>query len=188
MVTDDLKEVKPILRNLFNSQRFAVLATHDEGQPYVNLTAFVATGDLKQLVFATDRDTRKYANLTSDSRTALLIDTRSNQDSDVHNAIAVTAIGKAEEIEETERNGFLKLYLAKHPYLEDFVRSPSIPMIPKCLATPWLKSSGFIEGKLGFFQDEIRFLILQGIQATWLSEDRKRQLVEAFRSDPAWQG
>jgi adenosine deaminase len=42
--------------------------------------------------------------------------------------------------------------------------------------------------KLGFEPDEIRFLILQGIQAAWLSPEKKQQLTHAFCADPAWQG
>ena len=41
--------------------------------------------------------------------------------------------------------------------------------------------------RLGFSHNEIRALILQGIQATWLPEDRKRQLVDIFQRDPAWE-
>jgi adenosine deaminase len=43
-----------------------------------------------------------------------------------------------------------------------------------------------LENKLGFSRDEIKTLILQGIQAAWLSEDKKRRMTEAFRCDPAW--
>ncbi len=39
---------------------------------------------------------------------------------------------------------------------------------------------------LRFTQDEIRALILQGVESSWLSPDRKRHLKEAFTSDPAW--
>ncbi len=60
---------------------------------------------------------------------ALLVDNRSNKDTDFHRAIAVTALGKAEEAKESERDRFLKLYLAKHPYLEDFVMSPTCALL-----------------------------------------------------------
>ena len=58
---------------------------------------------------------------------------------------------------------------------------------PKIFGNPLVEEFRLLEGKLGFSRDEIRSLILQGIQAAWLSEDRKQQLIEAFRSDPAWQ-
>lgn len=36
------------IRNTFRSQRFAVLATHAEGQPYTSLVAFAVTDDLRR--------------------------------------------------------------------------------------------------------------------------------------------
>jgi hypothetical protein len=50
-----------------------------DAQPYASLMAFAATDDLKRLLFATERNTRKYANLVSNPRAALLVDNRSNQ-------------------------------------------------------------------------------------------------------------
>ncbi len=120
----DTSKLRKTLEALFDSQRLGVLATYGGGQPYSSLVAFAATNDLKYLVFATTRATRKYANLSAESRVAMLVDNRSNQDSDFHRAIAVTALGTAKEVKESERDRFLRLYLAKHPYLEEFVNSP----------------------------------------------------------------
>lgn len=39
---------------------------------------------------------------------------------------------------------------------------------------------------LGFSQDEIRTLILNAIQASWLSEDQKANLLKSFKADPDW--
>ena len=64
------------LRDLFRSQRFAVLATDDHGQPFPSLMAFAAAEDLRQLVILTERTTRKFANLMANGRVALLIDNR----------------------------------------------------------------------------------------------------------------
>jgi heme iron utilization protein len=52
---------------------------------------------------------------------ALLIDSRTNQMSDLKNAIAVTAIGTVEEVDSSKRVNLAKLYIQKHPYLTDFV-------------------------------------------------------------------
>jgi adenosine deaminase len=40
--------------------------------------------------------------------------------------------------------------------------------------------------KLGFTQDELRTLILQGIHSSWLPEERKRTLIDSFQHDPSW--
>lgn len=124
-----VSQLRKTLKDLFASQRLGVLATYGEGQPYSSLVAFAATNDLKYLVFATTRATRKYANLSAESRVAILIDNRSNQDSDFHSATAVTALGKAEEIDKREKNQFLRLYLDKHPYLAEFVNSPTCALL-----------------------------------------------------------
>jgi nitroimidazol reductase NimA-like FMN-containing flavoprotein (pyridoxamine 5'-phosphate oxidase superfamily) len=125
----DPEQIEPVLRALLDSQRFAVLATHGEGQPYASLMAFAATSDLKELIFATERHTRKYANLCSDARTAVLVDSRSNRSSDIQNAVAVTVIGRAEEVEGDKRDHLLRIYLAKHPDLEGFATSPSCALV-----------------------------------------------------------
>lgn len=122
----DQEAIKSILRELLASQRLAVLATREEdGQPYANLMAFAASDDLKTVLLVTGRATRKYENLRADPRVALLIDSRSHQVSDIHEAAAVTVLGDAEEVSGPEEDRLLSAYLAKHPHLEQFASSPS---------------------------------------------------------------
>jgi nitroimidazol reductase NimA-like FMN-containing flavoprotein (pyridoxamine 5'-phosphate oxidase superfamily) len=118
-----------MLQEFFASQRSAVLATTENGQPYLSLMAFAATSDLQYLLVATYRVTRKYRNIEADPRVALLVDNRSNQPSDTEQSMAVTALGRAKEVEATEKNQFLRIYLAKHPHLEKFVSSPECALI-----------------------------------------------------------
>jgi nitroimidazol reductase NimA-like FMN-containing flavoprotein (pyridoxamine 5'-phosphate oxidase superfamily) len=121
---NEKSQLRRLLKDLFATQLLAVLAAQTEGQPYTSLVAFSETDELKHLLFATSRNTHKYANIIRDPRVAMLVDNRSNRDSDFRNAVAVTAIGKAEEIHGLEKDRLAKLYLAKHPYLEEFVSSP----------------------------------------------------------------
>ena len=118
-----------LLRDLFSSQPLAVLATQCNGQPYGNLVAFAATEDLKALLFATARGTRKFANITTDPRVAMVMDSRTNQKADFQKAVAVTATGIAEEVARTERDHLTKLYLLKHPHLKKFVNSPNSTLL-----------------------------------------------------------
>lgn len=122
-------QIKPILSELFTSQKLAVLGTHQEGQPYGSLVAFAATPDLKNLVFATTRATRKFANLQSDPRVSMLLDNRSNRVADFRKAVAATALGRAREVRGKERARLSKMYLAKHPHLKEFVGSPSCALV-----------------------------------------------------------
>jgi nitroimidazol reductase NimA-like FMN-containing flavoprotein (pyridoxamine 5'-phosphate oxidase superfamily) len=116
-------QLQGLLRELFASQKFAALATADSGKPHNCLVAFAATDDLRNLLFTTSRDTSKYRNIVAESRVAILVDSRSNQDSDLLNAIAVTATGRAKEAKGKERDRLLGIYLAKHPQLEDFTNA-----------------------------------------------------------------
>ena len=114
---------------LFRSQNLATLSTQHAGQPYASLVAFVASDDLDQIYFATPTTTRKYANLVADSRVAMLINSSMNQTSDFHRAISVTAVGKAKDVTGKDKKRILDRYLAKHPHLEDFVRSPTCALV-----------------------------------------------------------
>jgi len=121
----DLGRIKKELKKLLQSQPLAVLSTQEGGQPYASLVAFASSEDLTRLYFATIRSTRKFANILKDSRVAMLIDNRSNSPDDFHQAAAVTATGKTEEVAPEIRNDVLNLFLDKHPYLQSFVESPT---------------------------------------------------------------
>jgi nitroimidazol reductase NimA-like FMN-containing flavoprotein (pyridoxamine 5'-phosphate oxidase superfamily) len=123
------REIRNRLQNLCTSQKLAVVSTQSDGQPYASLVAFVASDDLRHIYFVTARTTRKFANLTREPRVAVLINSSTNEESDFHKAISITATGTAEEIRELEREKILKLYLSKHPYLEEFALSPSCALI-----------------------------------------------------------
>jgi len=121
----DTEETSELVRNLLASQRFAVLATESEGQPYSNLVAFAEADNLRSLLFVTGRDTKKYSNTIASKRVAVLVDNRTNQPSDLDKAVAVTALGTIEEVS-TDYRGYLSaIYLSKHPQLEGFLRKPS---------------------------------------------------------------
>ena len=121
----DLSKVKKDLRKLLRSQLLAVLTTQNQGQPYASLVAFASSDDLKSFYFATNRSTRKYTNLSGDSRVAMLVDNRSNKTSDFRLAMAATATGTAVDVAPRERERALDRYLEKHPHLSDFVHSPT---------------------------------------------------------------
>lgn len=59
----DIHQLRETLKAILDSQSQAVLATQGDNGPYGSLVAFAATADLKGLVFATTRASRKYANL-----------------------------------------------------------------------------------------------------------------------------
>jgi nitroimidazol reductase NimA-like FMN-containing flavoprotein (pyridoxamine 5'-phosphate oxidase superfamily) len=109
------------IKSLLVRQKFAVVSTHCDGQPYCNLVAFAETEDIRNLIFVTSRNTSKYQNLMKDSRVSFLIDNRTNLLADFRSATAVTAIGKARELNSDNLELYRAIFLRKHPNLVDFV-------------------------------------------------------------------
>ena len=117
------------IAKLLASEQLAVLSTVQNDQPYASLVAFAHSADLSKIVFCTPRTTRKYANLSSNKRVALLIENSRNQASDIYQAMAVTAIGRVNQSADEVKGGMRDLYLAKHPHLEDFLRAATTAVV-----------------------------------------------------------
>jgi general stress protein 26 len=122
-------QMRDRIRELLVSQKLAVLATQKDEQPYNCLVAIAGTADLKDLLFSTSRSTRKYNELKHNPRVSVLIDNRSNMESDFDSAVAVTAIGRAREAQGVDRDNLANIYLEKHPNLVNFVDSPDNALI-----------------------------------------------------------
>ncbi len=116
-------DVKLTLRHLLDSRYVGVLATSRDDFPYANLVAFAVPENLSEMIFATPRQTHKYENLSANSNVSMLIDDRSNDIDDLKDAVAITAIGTAAEVDGAERRQCLAVYAAKHPHLHDFAHS-----------------------------------------------------------------
>jgi len=126
---NDTHDARELLQHLFATQLQAVLATQGLEQPYTSLMAFATTPDLRRLLFATFRETHKYANLSGNPRAAMLIDNRNVHLADHYSGIAVTAVGPTHEIAPPERDEWLRVYLARHPNLESFVAAPECALM-----------------------------------------------------------
>ena len=120
------KTIKNKIGNLFEEQRFAVIATQGKTEPYTNLVSFLASRDFKKIYFPTSKNTRKFKNLSEHSRISILIDNRGNKPKDIKNAMTVTAVGKTSIIKNKE---ILSDFLEKHPYLKNFLSSTDCAMI-----------------------------------------------------------
>jgi nitroimidazol reductase NimA-like FMN-containing flavoprotein (pyridoxamine 5'-phosphate oxidase superfamily) len=132
------EQIAQDLTVLFENESLAVLSTRQADQPYASLVAFVATADLKRLLFLTPVTTRKFANLKASPKVALLIHNSRNQPSDIYQAMAVTATGTATALDTTPDAALLDLYLAKHPHLKDFARASTTALVRVDVATYYL--------------------------------------------------
>ena len=118
-----------LLRQIVAIQRFAVLSTLNNRQPYSSLVAFAASDDFRHLVFATSRGTQKYRNILENEKVALLINNSINSQSDFTEALAVTALGTAGELTSDQNQEPVKSYLNRHQSLTDFVKRKDTAVI-----------------------------------------------------------
>jgi hypothetical protein len=86
------------IADLLTAQKLGILATLGQAYPYQNIVAFAASGDLKNILFATRRSTSKYRNLKMRKQVAIFIDDRSNRETDFQQATGVSAFGGAREL------------------------------------------------------------------------------------------
>lgn len=119
------ESTRDVVHRLLRGQQLGVLSTAGENGPYASLVAFAVSDDDRRLFFVTPRTTRKFANITTDARVALLVNNSINRPEDFHQAAAVTAVGTAGPLTPSELDAVRDRYLAKHPYLEEFAYSPS---------------------------------------------------------------
>jgi len=117
------------LKDLLSGQNLGVLATMGEEYPYTSLVGFAVTDDLKSLVFATLKATRKYANLSKHPKISILINSGRNSAEDFRDAASVTVLGSASDAAGDERAALERIYLSKFPFLEDFIRDPACVLV-----------------------------------------------------------
>ena len=123
---EERAKVVDAIRELVDSQPFAVLCTQGEGQPYGSVVAFAFSQDLHSFVFATPVATRKYRLLSDCDRVALVIDNRGQFPDDMMKVEALTVTGQARQVTPgPEFDAWGGLLTTRHPYLRSFVKAPS---------------------------------------------------------------
>jgi len=140
------QQLKDDITKILNAQQLSVLSTYGSEYPYSTLVGFTSTDDLKYIIFATIRNTRKYNNIKEQPNVSMLVDTRSKYIRDFSKAQAVSILGRAEEAEDSEREKFADLHLQKHPYLKSFVQNPNCAII-KIEVHKYIMASKFQEVK-----------------------------------------
>jgi adenosine deaminase len=79
--------------------------------------------------------------------------------------------------------------IVQHPIRECFERGLLVTVNtddPKMFGNSLATEYQVLVDHLGFSHDQIRRLILNGIQASWLPTIQKVDLARAFESDPGW--
>ncbi len=117
-----LEDLEPY-RNLLITQRFGVLSTTLDDMPHCSLVALAFTQDLKRILFATSKTTKKYKNIVKNQNISMFMDNRQNIPDDIQKTITICATGIAKLVERFEGlPDELKIaYSNKHPYLSEFI-------------------------------------------------------------------
>jgi len=110
-------EVVNYIHSALKKQKVGVLATSGANGPYQSLVAFTVLPDLKEIVFATDKNTTKYKNIIQSHEVSLLIDNRTEKLNNFKDIVVVTAVGDAREVERVFEEGPGQEYMECHPLL-----------------------------------------------------------------------
>lgn len=117
------------IRALLAGRKLAVLATQSDGQPHASLMAFTPVDDIKRLVFATYRKTRKYESMIKDGRAALLIGSGIEPFEQQRTGLIVTAHGNVSDAPSNSRQSMLKSHIQRHPEFEEYFSSQECALI-----------------------------------------------------------
>ncbi len=109
------------IKRVLKEYRVGVLATAGTPYPYASLIAFAYSEDLRELVFATLRRTRKYRNMRKNAHVSFLINSAVNTARNLKNAVAVTALGSVTDIKGKKRHQYQALLIQRHPGLRPFL-------------------------------------------------------------------
>lgn len=124
-----IPKLRLLLDEVFATQNFASMATLQKNGLHNCLVAFSVSEDLKTIYLCTPRTTRKYANLLENPTVSMLVHNSSNKAADLKNAVAVTIAGKAEEVDDKDRQSARESFLGKHPYMKEFVLAQNTALI-----------------------------------------------------------
>jgi nitroimidazol reductase NimA-like FMN-containing flavoprotein (pyridoxamine 5'-phosphate oxidase superfamily) len=122
-------EIKTYIEDVFKICRLAVLATEGDGQPYASLIAVTPMEGFRKLIFATYRKTRKYQNLTNNSKVAVLVESIDMKSSGLKGSIVLTAFGHAEEIDIAENKMVFNAHLERHPEFLSFLQAEDCALV-----------------------------------------------------------
>ena len=121
--------------NIIDTTGFAVLATESAGQPHTSLIAVTSFAAGRQLIFATYRNTRKYHNLQQNHRVSVLINGCTVRGAPDQHGYVVSAVGRVQDIADSELAAMRAAHLKKHPDLAVFLASSDCILLRVAVAS-----------------------------------------------------
>lgn len=80
-------------------------------------------------------------------------------------------------------------FIDEHPIRKLYERGVVVTVNtddPKLFGNSLAEEYALLVSQMGFSQEEVKGLILQGIHSSWLSDSKKKALIQEFQSDPGW--
>jgi len=121
--------IRDYIEQALYSNQLAVLATVSDDQPHASLVAITPFKGLRQLIFATYRNTRKFRNLTANGKVAVLIEGKNEEKSGIQDGFVITAYGVAKELNMQVNDDALQAHLLKYPELLSFTSEPDCALV-----------------------------------------------------------
>lgn len=125
----DAKRVRARIAAVLEQERYGVLCTQGDAQPYGSLIAFAVSPGCRHLVFATPVHTRKYRLLQACPQVAVVVDTRARHPDRLMEVEGLTATGCARIVTGTVAEPWRQLLLERHPSFAEFVAAPSSAVV-----------------------------------------------------------
>jgi general stress protein 26 len=123
------KTIREYVEEALQSNQLAVLATVGDDQPHASLIAITPFKGFRQLIFATYRNTRKFRNLATNGKVAVLIEGENEDKSGIQDGFVITAYGSAKEINMEVSDEALQAHLIKYPELMSFTNEPDCVLV-----------------------------------------------------------
>ncbi len=126
----ELTNIEDLIREVFNNESFAVLATKGDRESYTSLISFANSDDLKIIGFASPIDTKKIQMLKENENVSILIDNRSKSEKNLNELVGITCIGKAKILKnKKEIDKWSKILINKHNYLDEFINAETTAIV-----------------------------------------------------------
>jgi general stress protein 26 len=124
------EEIRTRIKQVMASQLYGVLATQGEkGLPHASIIAYASTDELRSIIFATPKDSRKYRNMLARTGVSFFVDDRLENRDALMQVVGIEATGQAIELTRDEQQSYRSVLVSKHPQLADFADSPDSALI-----------------------------------------------------------
>jgi len=106
------------MREIIRANDLGVLATCADHQPHSSLMAYVPHEDCRTIYMLTQRDSRKFRNISANPRVSLMVDTRLDSPESRPAIKALTISGTCSPSPQSMQKQFKHLLVQNHPQLE----------------------------------------------------------------------